>query len=49
MNRKFYKELERFTHNMCICIADIVPIWNDIRIAYMNKLYEIRVIVKGEQ
>ncbi len=27
--------------NECICSADITPIWDDIRNAYMNELAEI--------
>jgi len=44
MNRNFYKkmknykEIKGFIQNEYIRIADILPIWNDIRIAYMNEL-----------
>jgi len=44
MNRNFYKkmknykEIKGFIQNVYICIADILPLWNDIRIANMNEL-----------
>ena len=45
MNRKIYKEIERFTQNEYMRIADILSIWKDIRIAYMNKLGEIGALI----
>jgi len=47
MNRNFYKEVENykeikgFIQNEYIRTVDILRIWNDIHIAYMNKLSAI--------
>jgi hypothetical protein len=47
MNRNFYKkmknykEIKEFIQNEYIRTADILPLWNDIRIADMNELGDI--------
>jgi len=53
MNRNFYKkmknykEIKGFIQNEYICIANILPIWNDIRIADITKLCEIQSLRLG--
>jgi len=38
MDVESYKEIKGFIQNEYIRIADILPIWNNIRIVYMNEL-----------
>lgn len=37
--KKSHKELGRFTQNRYIRIADILSMWNDMRIVDITKLY----------
>ena len=45
---KNYKEIKGFIQNEYIRIVDILLIWNDMGIAYMNELYEIARISRGK-
>jgi len=38
---KNYKEIKEFSQNEYMCIADILPKWNDIGVKYMGEVGEI--------